>query len=66
VLALSYDEEDSLRNVGLIILMYFTYCQLWIYVVVKAWYAEWTARGEKVWDKTERFEVQPQRKSDGS
>jgi cellulose synthase/poly-beta-1,6-N-acetylglucosamine synthase-like glycosyltransferase len=66
VLALSYDEEDSFRNVGLIILMYFTYCQLWIYVVVKAWYAEWAARGEKVWDKTERFEVQPEGKSDGS
>jgi cellulose synthase/poly-beta-1,6-N-acetylglucosamine synthase-like glycosyltransferase len=65
VLALSYDEEDSLRNAGLIILMYFTYCQLWIYVVLKAWYAEWAARGEKVWDKTERFEIEPSGKGHG-
>jgi cellulose synthase/poly-beta-1,6-N-acetylglucosamine synthase-like glycosyltransferase len=58
VLALSYDGEDTLRNLGLIVLMYFTYCQLWIFVVVKAWVVERAARGEKVWDKTERFDVQ--------
>ncbi|HTY58713.1 MAG TPA: glycosyltransferase, partial [Bacteroidota bacterium] len=36
MLAISYDGEDRLRNVPVLVLMYFTYCQLWIYIVIKA------------------------------
>ena len=56
-LAISYDREDTLRNFGLILAMYFTYCQLWLYVVLKAWYTEYVRKGERVWDKTARTEM---------
>ncbi len=56
-LALSFDEEDNLRNVGLIALMYFTYCQLWIYIVVKALWIEYVKKEKRTWEKTVRFEV---------
>ena len=56
VLAISYDDEDSLRNVGLIVLMYFTYCQLWMFIVIKAMYVEHVQKPKRVWDKTERFQ----------
>jgi cellulose synthase/poly-beta-1,6-N-acetylglucosamine synthase-like glycosyltransferase len=61
-LALSYDGEDSAANALLIALMYFTYCQLWIYVVLKAWYTEVTSRGDRVWDKTERVDPDGERR----
>lgn len=57
VLAVSYDGEDRLRNIGLIILMYFTYCQFWIYVVLRAMYIEHVKKEERVWDKTIRYDV---------
>jgi cellulose synthase/poly-beta-1,6-N-acetylglucosamine synthase-like glycosyltransferase len=57
VLAVSYDREDSIRNTWLVILMYFTYCQFWIYVVVKAMYVEYVRKEKRVWAKTERFDV---------
>lgn len=58
-LAISYDGEDKLRNVGLIVLMYFTYCQLWMYIVIKAMYVEYIKKEKRVWDKTVRFELKP-------
>lgn len=58
VLAVSYDDEDRLRNVGLIVLMYFTYCQFWIYVVIRALYVEYFKKEKGFWEKTIRFEVQ--------
>jgi cellulose synthase/poly-beta-1,6-N-acetylglucosamine synthase-like glycosyltransferase len=58
-LAISYDGEDSFRNAGLIAVMYFSYCQLWVYVVLKAFYVERIKKEGRVWDKTVRFEVQP-------
>lgn len=57
-LAISYDGEDHYRNVGLIILMYFTYCQLWMYIVIKAMYVEYVKKEKRVWDKTVRFELE--------
>lgn len=60
VLAISYDGEDRMRNVGLIVLMYFTYCQLWMYIVMKAMYAEYVAKEKHIWDKTVRFRLQPE------
>jgi hypothetical protein len=62
LLALSYDHEDNLKQIGLIILMYFTYCQLWIYVVGKALYLDLIRREKRTWVKTVRFETEPQPK----
>ena len=59
MLAISFDSEDSLRSVGLIVLMYFTYCQFWIYVVVKAVYLEYVKKEKRMWDKTIRFDAKP-------
>ena len=57
LLAISYDSEDSLKSVGLILIMYFTYCQFWIFVVLKAVYAERFQKQKRFWDKTVRFDV---------
>ena len=57
LLAISYDSEDSLKSVGLILIMYFTYCQFWIFVVLKAVYAERFQKEKRFWDKTVRFDV---------
>jgi cellulose synthase/poly-beta-1,6-N-acetylglucosamine synthase-like glycosyltransferase len=62
LLAISYDREDNAKNLGLILLAYFTYCQFWIYIVLKAWYVEHIKKEKRVWDKTERFDV-PARES---
>jgi hypothetical protein len=57
MLAISYDNEDSIGKVGLILLMYFSYCQLWIYIVLKAAYSEYIKKEKKTWAKTMRFDV---------
>ena len=57
LLAISYDSEDSLKSAGLILIMYFTYCQFWIFVVLKAVYAERFQKEKRFWDKTVRFDV---------
>jgi cellulose synthase/poly-beta-1,6-N-acetylglucosamine synthase-like glycosyltransferase len=59
VLTLSYDREDTMKNAGLIILMYFTYCQLWVYVVVKALWSDYVKKEKRTWTKTIRFDVTP-------
>ncbi len=59
LLAVSFDREDRVRNIGLILLMYFTYCQFWIYLVLKAFYLDYIKRARRTWDKTARFEVKP-------
>ena len=55
LLALSYDEQDSLASFGLLPLAYFTYCQLWILVVGKALYLDVVKRERQTWVKTPRF-----------
>jgi cellulose synthase/poly-beta-1,6-N-acetylglucosamine synthase-like glycosyltransferase len=62
LLALSYDREDKLSNILLTILMYFTYCQLWIYIVGRAIYYDVIKKEKRTWVKTERFEVKPAEK----
>jgi cellulose synthase/poly-beta-1,6-N-acetylglucosamine synthase-like glycosyltransferase len=57
VIALSREKEDSPLNIGLIALAYFTYCQLWILVVLKAAYEDYILKREHIWDKTKRFHV---------
>jgi len=57
LLAISYDDEDNMRNACLIGLMYFTYCQFWIYIVLKAMYVEFIKKEKRVWTKTKRFHL---------
>lgn len=57
LVTLSYDREDTLSNLGLAFLMYFTYCQLWMYIVIKAWWSDYVRKEKRVWAKTERFAV---------
>jgi hypothetical protein len=58
-LALSYDREDSLGKIGLIVLAYFTYCQFWIVVVARALWLDFVKREERTWVKTVRFDRRP-------
>ncbi len=57
MLAISYDNEDGIGKIGLLVLMYFTYCQLWIYIVLKAAYTEYIKKDKRFWEKTVRFDV---------
>lgn len=57
VLALAQEHEDSAGNVALSVLMYLTYSQLWIPVVLNAFYDDFIIRKEVRWTKTERFKV---------
>ncbi len=57
VIALSREREDSLSNIMLIILSYFTYCQLWIPVVLKGAYDDFIVHRAHKWDKTQRFSM---------
>jgi cellulose synthase/poly-beta-1,6-N-acetylglucosamine synthase-like glycosyltransferase len=59
LLAVSYDRQDRLRTAGLVVLMYFTYCQLWIFIVIRAMYQDYVKREKRVWDKTPRFALVP-------
>jgi cellulose synthase/poly-beta-1,6-N-acetylglucosamine synthase-like glycosyltransferase len=61
LLAVSFDKEDNWKNLGLILIMYFTYCQLWIFVMLKAFYLENIKKATHEWDKTVRFEVPPKK-----
>jgi hypothetical protein len=55
VIALSREKEDSPLNILLIALSYFTYCQLWILVVLKGAWDDFVLKREHVWVKTQRF-----------
>jgi cellulose synthase/poly-beta-1,6-N-acetylglucosamine synthase-like glycosyltransferase len=58
VIALSCEPgEDSFVNILLTIVMYFTYCQLWIPVVAAAFYDDFIVRRAMKWAKTERYQV---------
>jgi cellulose synthase/poly-beta-1,6-N-acetylglucosamine synthase-like glycosyltransferase len=58
ILALSREKgEDSFTNFILVLLSYFTYCQLWIPVVLKGFYDDFVGKKTRVWAKTERFQV---------
>jgi len=58
-LSISYDDEDNFKNLAIIVLMYFSYCQLWIYVVIKSAYQDFIKKEKNVWDKTVRFDALP-------
>jgi cellulose synthase/poly-beta-1,6-N-acetylglucosamine synthase-like glycosyltransferase len=55
VIALSREKEDSPLNILLIAVSYFTYCQMWIPVVLKGAYDDFILKREHVWVKTQRF-----------
>jgi cellulose synthase/poly-beta-1,6-N-acetylglucosamine synthase-like glycosyltransferase len=58
VIALSCEPgEDSPVNILLTIVMYFTYCQLWIPVVAAAFYDDFIIHRAIKWAKTERYQV---------
>ncbi len=57
IIALTREKEDSPLNILLIALSYFTYCQLWIAVVLKGVYDDFILKREHVWVKTQRFRV---------
>ena len=60
VIALSCEKgEDTAANILLTVVMYFTYCQLWILVVAAAFYDDFIARRKIKWAKTERYEIGP-------
>lgn len=58
-IALSLEKgEASVKNIGLIMLMYFTYCQLWLVASIKGMYEfikNKILHRETKWYKTERF-----------
>ena len=57
VIALASERgEDTPPNILLTMLMYFTYCQLWIPVVARAFWDDFIARRPATWAKTDRFE----------
>lgn len=63
MLAISFDREDSVSKIWLIVLMYFSYCQLWIYIVLKAAYSDYIKKEKRTWAKTVRFDLeQPNKK----
>ena len=50
--------EDTAGNILLTLLMYFTYCQLWIPVVARAFWDDFIVHRPATWAKTERFETE--------
>lgn len=62
VVALSREEEDTPLNILLVGLGYFTYCQLWLPVVLKGAYDDFIMKREHVWVKTRRFTTTPSKK----
>jgi len=58
-LVLSYEEEERPANLIVAALMYITYCQGWILIVLRALFREYVLREGRVWDKTERFGSAP-------
>jgi cellulose synthase/poly-beta-1,6-N-acetylglucosamine synthase-like glycosyltransferase len=54
---LSYEKEDGIGNLLVTAFMYFTYCQMWLYVVFKALFLDLARINVGVWDKTVRFKT---------
>ncbi len=50
----TYEGEANWKNLGVTLLMYFTYCQGWIVVVMRALYQEHWQGGRVHWEKTPR------------
>jgi len=61
IIALSFEKEDSFSSVLLTIFAYFTYTKLWAFVVLRSFYQEFIQKREIIWDKTERFNLNPKK-----
>lgn len=60
MIALAHERgEDTPRNILLTMIMYFTYCQLWIPVVARAFVDDFILHRPGKWAKTERFDIEP-------
>jgi len=57
VVALSYDDEDTLENLLVCLLAYYTYCQAWLIPLSMALFKEYVQKKQRTWDKTERFDT---------
>ena len=51
----TYEGEDFLRNLLLILALYFYQFQFWIFIVVKGIYLDFVKREKRTWTKTEGF-----------
>jgi len=57
------EKEPLWENLGVVVLMYFTYCQGWIILVFRALYHEFFIKEKIHWEKTPRF-ASPEEKSE--
>lgn len=55
MIAASFENEASFENLGVALMMYFTYCQGWIVVIFRALSQEFIQKGRIKWEKTPRF-----------
>ncbi|OGD26626.1 MAG: hypothetical protein A2Y56_09795 [Candidatus Aminicenantes bacterium RBG_13_63_10] len=60
LLALAYEEEDSLSNLLLIPAAYLVYTKLWVLVVIRSLYQEIVRKERGAWVKTPRFPSKPE------
>ena len=56
-LSLTLEGENTLENLALVGLMYFTYCQVWVYIAAKAHLLDLARPGDFHWEKTSRVEL---------
>ncbi len=57
LVALSFEKEDNLLNLGVGLLAYVTYTKLWVLVVLRALYLDYVKKSSRSWSKTERYET---------
>ncbi|MBN1271157.1 MAG: glycosyltransferase family 2 protein [Candidatus Aminicenantes bacterium] len=57
ILALSFEKEDSWKNILLVLLTYFSYTKLWAFVVLRSFYQDIVRKKARIWVKTERFDI---------
>lgn len=55
LVVVSLEDEPAPGNLLLAMVMYFSYCQAWLYVVLKALYQDLVLQKEHRWEKTPRF-----------
>lgn len=57
LVALSFEKEDSLKSLLDVVITYLIYTKLWVFVVLRSLFQEYIQKREKIWVKTERFDV---------
>ncbi len=65
LIAMSLEEEESFLNILLSLIMYVTYCQVWIIIVFRAFWIDVIRRRRgTVWEKTIRYKMR-EKQADG-